>query len=36
MDPVGGLIGIGIILAVGVFLIIFGGVKEPHKNPHRN
>ena len=36
MDPVGGLIGIGILLAVAAFLIIFGGVKEPNKSSHRN
>ncbi len=31
MDPIGGLIGLGILLTVGLFLVIFGDSRAPQK-----
>ncbi len=34
MDIVGGLIGMGLLFAVQIFLLIFGGVKEEKPRKH--
>lgn len=32
MDPVGGFIGLGILITYALFFLIFGGVEKPRKS----
>ncbi len=36
MDPVGGLIGLGILIAFSLFIVIFGDTKKPINSTRKN